>query len=135
MDTVKTALNFLLPKVLRKIQTDRAEGIVVTPLWKNQMFWPMLVNMLTANPVLLSHGDALLTQPDDKTPKHPLQKKMSLVVCRVSGKGGKHQDFLATLPPSSCHHGDKERKQKYNVYIQNGSGTHVRGRWIPFHPL
>ncbi|KAL8595146.1 hypothetical protein ACOMHN_013819 [Nucella lapillus] len=98
-------LQSLLSRALRKIQTDRAEGIVVAPLWKNLMFWPMLVNMLTANPILLSHRDALLTRPDNKTPKHPLRKKMSLVVCRVSRKGWKQQDFLTTLPPSSWRPG------------------------------
>ena len=61
----------LLCRVLRKIQRVQAEGMVVAPLWRSQKFWPSLTGMLTATPVLLSHRDALLTQPNDKKAKHP----------------------------------------------------------------
>ena len=57
--------------LLCKIQRDQAEGMVVAQLWRSQMFWPLLTGMLTATPVLLSHRNALLTQPNDKKAKHP----------------------------------------------------------------
>ena len=61
----------ILPQVLRKIMEERVTGIVVAPLWKNQAFWPMLMNMLTARPVPLSAREELLSQPCNKNLKHP----------------------------------------------------------------
>ena len=106
----------LLPRVLRKLQTDKAEGIVVAPLWKKQMFRPMLTSMLTMTPVLLSHRDSLLTLPSDKIQKYPLRNRLDILVCRVSGDGSKHLDFLETLPALSCRHGDLTSKQNVTVH-------------------
>ena len=76
----------ILPRVLRKIREERVTGTVVAPLWKKtQAFWPMLMNMLTARPVPLPAREELLSQPCNKNPKHPLRKKLALLVCKVSG--------------------------------------------------
>ena len=125
----------LLYRVLRKIQRDQAEGMVVAPLWGSKMFWPLLTDTLTATPVLLSHRDALLTQPNDKKAKHPLRKKLVLLVCKVSSVGSKHLEFLTTQPTSSCRHGDHELAGYMTCTTKSGQSTLMRGRRIHFHPL
>ena len=125
----------LLPRVLRKITSDQAEGIVIAPVWKNQLFWPMLTSMLRQHPVLLSSRESLLSQPSDSKLKHPLRKKLQLLVCNVSGISSAQVDFLRTLPTSSCHHGENPRKKCTTCTYASGIGTRVNGKWIQFRRL
>ena len=69
--------------MLQKIKRDKVSGVVVAPKWKNQPFWPVLMTMLTERLVLLSARETLLTQPSDMTLRHPLRKKLALLVCKV----------------------------------------------------
>jgi hypothetical protein len=125
----------LLARVLRKIITDKAEGVVVVPFWRNQVFWPMLARMLIQKPVLLSSREQLLTLPSDAKARHPLRKKLQLVVCNVSGNSCKNEDFLKTLPILSCGHGVHRHKECTMCILKSGVGTQVRDRWIPFRRL
>ena len=84
----------ILPRVLRKIREERVTGIVIAPLWKNQAFWPMLMNMLTARPVPLSAREELLSQPCNENLKHPRRKQLALLICKVSGTDSEVKDFL-----------------------------------------
>ena len=83
----------ILPRVLRKIREERVTGTVVAPLWKNPAFWLMLMNMLTARPVPLPAREELLSQPCNKNLKHPLRKKLALLVCKCHGQIQKSRTF------------------------------------------
>ena len=135
-DVIDCFLPFnLLCRVLRKIQRDQAEGVEVAPLWRSQVFWPSLTGTLTATQVLLSHRDVLLMQPSDRKVKHPLRKKLELLVCKVSGVDSKHLEFLTTQPTSSCRHGDHELAGCMTCTSKSGQSTLMRGRRIHFNPL
>uniref|UniRef100_UPI003AF4B147 reverse transcriptase-like protein n=1 Tax=Thiolapillus sp. TaxID=2017437 RepID=UPI003AF4B147 len=125
----------VLPRVLQKIKRDKASGVVVAPKWKNQPFWPVLMTMLTERPVLLSARETLLTQPSDMTLRHPLRKKLALLVCKVSGRDIDNKDFLKTQPNSSCRHGDTLQNTCTTCTSENGNGMLVKGKWIKFHRL
>ena len=125
----------ILPRVLRKIREERVTGIVVAPLWKNQAFWPMLMNMLTARPVRLSAREELLSQPCNKNLKHPLRRKLALLVCKVSGTDSEVKDFLRTQPSSSCHPGENPLNKCMMSTSDSGCGMHVKRKWISFHRL
>ena len=125
----------ILPRVLRKVKEDKASGIVVVPLWKNQPFWPLLLTMLTAQPVRLSARENLLTQPTNKGQKHPLRKKLVLLICRVSGIDSEVKDFLKTQPTWLCHRGENPRNKCMMCTSNSGHGTHVKNKWISFHLL
>ncbi|XP_050296332.1 uncharacterized protein LOC126736145 [Anthonomus grandis grandis] len=44
----------LLPKVLQKIVCDKAEGIVVAPLWISQPWYPLFLSLLNSPPIIQS---------------------------------------------------------------------------------
>ena len=125
----------LLCRVICKIQRDKVEGVVVASLWRSQMFWPSLTGTLTATQVLLSHRDVLLMQPSDRKVKHPLRRKLELLVCKVSGVGSKHMEFLTMQPISSRRHGNHKLARCMTCTSKSGQSTLMRGRRIHFHPL
>lgn len=43
----------LMSRVLQKIQQEKVEGVIVVLKWPIQTWWPMLMQMLTDNPILL----------------------------------------------------------------------------------
>ena len=54
----------LIPRVLQKLEQDKATGIVVIPRWPTQVWYSMAMRMLISCPVLLQHNARLLvTQP------------------------------------------------------------------------
>ena len=50
---------------------------------------------------------------DTETPAE--EKKLALLVCKVSGRDIDNKDFLKTQPNSSCRHGDTLQKKKKHV--------------------
>ena len=122
----------LVTKVLCKIMMDKATGIVVAPFWPAQPFYPMLANMLTQKPILLSSRQTLLQLPTHPENPHPLNRSLKLLVCAVSGKTTQSEAFLMTQPTSSWRHGVQKRRNRMNMSSKNGNGMHVKGRWIRF---
>ena len=74
-----------IPKVLQKIQTEKAKGILVAPKWPTQPWYPVLISMLIKEPVVLKPAKHLLSLPESPEVKHPLHTKMSLLICLLSG--------------------------------------------------
>lgn len=74
----------LLLRVLRKIQIDKAEGVVVAPLWPSQPWYPIFIALTIDEPIIFKPHENLLTCPYRNT--HPLSTKLSLVASRLSGK-------------------------------------------------
>lgn len=76
----------LLPRVLQKIRQEKASGVVVAPLWPTQPFYPVLMKLLSMEPVVLSAGTKLLYLTSHPKKLHPLRKKLKLMLCKVSGR-------------------------------------------------
>lgn len=74
-----------IPKVLQKIQTEKARGILVAPMWPTQPWYPILMSLLVKEPVVLKPAMNLLSLPESPETKHPLHMKMSLIICLLSG--------------------------------------------------
>lgn len=74
----------LVLRTLRKIVTDKAQGIVVVPYWPSQAWYP-LFNQLLISPVLILGPDhSLLSCPFRKS--HPLAEKLSLAAGILSAR-------------------------------------------------
>ena len=97
----------ILPKVLQKIQSDKATGLLVIPKWPTQSWWPRVMRMLTQVPIQLPTKKHLLTQPSQPSLVHPLYPKLVLLLCQVSGDSLKTVDFHSRLPNWSCSLGEK----------------------------
>lgn len=70
-------------RVLQKIITDQAEGILVVPLWPSQPWYP-LFSRLKQEEIIFKPDINLLSSPFRK--QHPLATTLSLVAARLSGK-------------------------------------------------
>lgn len=77
----------IIAKVLQKIREDRAEGIVVVPLWTSQNWFPVFQRMArdSSNWLYFQPNNNLLISPY-RSRKHPLAAKLTLVVASLSGK-------------------------------------------------
>ena len=76
----------VITRVLQKVRWDRAEGIIVVPLWPTQVWWPVLQTMTVGTPILLPNTTSLLSLPRHPGTRHRLLSKMRLMLCKVSGR-------------------------------------------------
>lgn len=74
----------IISRVLQKIILDKAEGIVVIPLWKAQCWYPLFRKMLIDRPLIFPPNQTLLISPFLSS--HPLWPKITLVAGMLSGK-------------------------------------------------
>ena len=124
----------LLPRCLQKIQQDKVKGVMITPLWPTQAWFPLLLQLLADRPWVIQPRSNLLKHPSHNHP-HPLHKDLSLVVCPVSGNISGACRFQQTLPKYLWHPGEKEHRNNMPPTSKNGWHFVVRDRWITLHPL
>lgn len=74
----------LITRVLQKVITDRAEGIVVVPQWPSQPWYPLLLKLSLNTPVILEPSRNLLSSASRQV--HPLAATLTLAAYKVSGK-------------------------------------------------
>ena len=125
----------IITKVLNKVLRDQAEGIIIVPNWPNQIWFPVLMRMITSCPIILHSRKSLLLQKQDPSLQHPLLPKMRLLVCSISGCPWKNRDFLKRLSTLSSMGGVKGQNDSTPHQSKNLLGTVVKGVWIPFLPL
>ena len=65
----------LIHRCLQKITADKAEGVIIVPMWPTQTYYPRLMSMLIQMPRLLPRKENLLRLPHSQK-SHPLWKKM-----------------------------------------------------------
>lgn len=69
-------------RVLRKTIQDREKGVLVVPMWPSHSWYPILT-------VTLPPSKNLLSLPKTAEINHPLHKKMSFLICLLSGNSSK----------------------------------------------
>ena len=90
----------ILGKVLAKVQQDGATGMLVTPLWPTQPWFPQPLELVIEHPRVLKPGKHLLQLQGKLDVLHPLHSKLSLLVTVISGQPSKVQAYLQQLQPS-----------------------------------
>ena len=123
----------LLPTVLQKVEQEQAQLVLVAPLWTTQAWFTKLLSLMTTQPVLLPKG--VLHLPQDPSQKHPLNNKLRLLACHLSGKPYETRMFQRTLPQSSCLHGDNPQKSNMGLISADGCYFAIRGRLMHFRHL
>lgn len=73
----------LISKVLRKIITDKAIGIVVIPYWPSQPWYPLWSKLVVSQQLIFKPDRNLLRSPFREC--HPLHADLTLVAARLSG--------------------------------------------------
>ena len=92
----------------------QAKGILVVPFWACQSWYPKLMRLLVASPLVISHRQTLLTLPVCQK-LHPLRKKFNMLACQLCGDSTKTEAFLRKQPtlsynPGASHHRSSIRK-------------------------
>lgn len=124
----------LIARLVAKLSLDQGECILIAPVWTSQSWFPAVMGMMMDIPLLLPKMMNLLTIPGtDKL--HPLQNKMWLMACRLSGKQYKVETFLRQLPESSWQLGDLEHKSSTRPTLSAGFSTVVKGKLITFKQI
>lgn len=124
----------LMAQCVKKIFHDKAEGIIVGPLWPTQPWFVHLLQMLVETPIIFHASDSLMTLPY-KAVLHPLRKNLNLVACRVSGNSTKSEEFQKTLPKFYLHRGEPAPKNNIKHISKNGFCSVVKDRLVRFNVL
>lgn len=72
----------IIIKLLKKIITDGAEGIVVAPVWPTQPWFPLYQCLLCLDPVILEPSNLVLFSSFNSE----IQPKLTLIAGRLSAK-------------------------------------------------
>ena len=121
----------IIGRCLRKIIQDRAEAIMILPLWPSQAWFPLLLGILIDNPRILPETSTILSLPY-KTKQHRLAGRMRMIACRVSGDCMKAKEFLRRQPKLSWHHGENPPRKAMKHTYKDGTYFVKADRRIQF---
>ena len=74
----------LILRILRKIIINKAEGVLVVPLWPSQPWYPLFNSLLKSPPLIFETDDNTLLSPH-RQEIHPLASKLSLMAGNLYG--------------------------------------------------
>ena len=122
----------LIGRVLAQTRQQKAELVLVAPVWKAQVWYQVLQEMLVHIPLLIPPKRDLIeaTHPEslpDVTPP--------LAMWVISGCDTKTARFRKGLRNSSWHRGDKNPPRHMTHSLESGQAGAVNGTVIPFHAL
>lgn len=125
----------IIQKVLKKVQEDKATGLLVVPHWPTQPWWPYLANMLIAPPLILPREKDTLHLLSNPDLLHPLYKAIKPLLCHLSGNTSQARTFQRQLQMSSYKHGRRVPKNNTNHTYNDGNSTVVNRKLILFQHL
>ncbi|XP_067670782.1 uncharacterized protein [Haliotis asinina] len=120
---------------LWKIRKDKAELVIITPVWQGQSWYLLLLEMAVTEPILLPRMRDLLYSPQNLP--HPLIENNTLVLVawKVSGVASRPEDFQKRLLSCSPANGDPAHKALTMLPGIGGVAGAIIGVLIPFQPL
>lgn len=124
----------LIARVLQKLKEDKAEALLIAPVWPTQSWWPGLLHLIYQPCFRRPKVDQCLYLPHKPGVKHRLTK-MSLGAFRISGQPPIAKVFQKS---TGCHTQvmeDKTAAQNSNIIAIFQKGSYSVGKTlIPFHP-
>ena len=120
--------------VLRKIEQDSAEGIIVVPYWPTQNWFAKFTRMCINDPVILFSRDA---QP---TLLHPWRPESELPTTRLLGAHVSGLRLRSTKSQTQqghyyWRHGDQARRNNMKGTSRNGIHFVINGSMTKCHPI
>ncbi|XP_021342020.1 uncharacterized protein LOC110442652 [Mizuhopecten yessoensis] len=121
----------LLGRVLQKVEEDVTQMILIAPLWTTQPWFPKLLRLVTAPPVILPNRlpCPLLQLRNNPTRQHPMQK-LRLIACKLSGRACDVREFRRQLPPSFLHNGGHPPRDNMGSISADGCLFASKGQLI-----
>ena len=102
---------------------------LVAPVWRSQVWYPVLLEMLVQEPLLL---------PASQTPIIPTHRVNQpevvppLAAWVISGIDSEARTFQRMLQNSSLHHGGQKHRSHMTPCLENGYAGVTRGIQVPF---
>ena len=118
----------LLGRVIQKMCEDRAELILVAPLFSSQPWFPPMLKQICGPSFVLPKTEQILYIPGTEKKHHLLT--MRLGAFRLSGNALSVQDYLKTLQTSSCYRGGLQHKNNMGHISRDGCSFVVNNRLI-----
>jgi hypothetical protein len=128
----------LLPKILRKIQTDRAQVTLIAPWWPAQVWWPILLQLAIDLPRLLPEIPHLVTFPQELSNQgRPLSRppKAPMLAWRLGSDVGQQLAFRQSLPLTSPATEQHCQSPPPLIASTIYSGLHRQPVWMPIRSL
>ena len=124
----------LLNRCLQKLENDKTLALLIAPVWPTQVWWPRLLSLLVANPLLLPQDKDFLILPQSGT-LHPLRNQMRLMACLLSGNTMKQEEYRSQLLDCSWHPGEEVLRNNTPGTSKNGQLFVSKGKSIIFNHL
>ena len=124
----------LISRCLQKVLRDKADCILIVPLWTTQTWYAEIMKLLIDYPLMLPRYEKLLTLVSSEK-KHPLIHKLQLIACRLSGDLSKTETFQIKQPIFYLPHGEKEHKNSISHISESGFHSVVKNRLIQFKQM
>ena len=125
----------LIGRVLKKVQADNANLIIITPAWQTQSWYPTLLQMSVQHPLLLPSTSDLLLNPNNEYHPLILNKGLRLVAWTVSGKGCLQRVYQEKLYHLSQLPGERVQHLITNRPGVSGTAGVLGDRLIPLEDL
>jgi hypothetical protein len=122
----------LILKVLRKLEDDQAEIVLITPQWPGQPWFPVVLRLAIADPVVLPHD--VLIMPTDPEQEHPIAH-LQLIAWRISAKGTDARDYRQGLQHLCYNLGAQRPRFNTRALGDDGIAGVCENTWIPYSLL
>lgn len=119
----------ILPS-LRKIQSEECLVCLIAPRWESQPWFPLLLSLLIAPPLVLPVCRNLLCQPTSRV-SHPTPGIFRLHAWLLCNNACKRQAFLSQLPEESIQPKDLPPTTSMTTGGKLGWIGVTEGKWIP----
>ena len=122
----------LVGRVLAQVRQQRAQLVLVAPVWKSQVWYPTLLAMLVRKPLLLPALPNLI-QPTHRVNQPDVTPTLAAWV--ISGIDSKVKNFQKRLQHSSWPPGGKRLQSHMTLTSENGLAGVTNGVVIPFQVI
>lgn len=118
----------IIGKVIQKLCEDKAEMILVAPIFPSQPWFPMMLRQISGHSYILPKTDKVLYLPG-KNKQHRL-KTMRLGAFYLSGNASSVLGYQKTLQILSYNHGDQQLGSNMGLISKDGCNFVINNRLI-----
>ena len=123
----------LIGRVLKKVEEQAVDLVLVAPVWPSQPWYPKLLSLLIAQPLRI-------LDPPEEVPHQVWEGLLPeitppLAVWHISGNTKQTREFQEKQQISSCLHGIRNHPSHMIHSVKNESAGILNGVLIPFQDL
>ena len=124
----------VLTKVFQFITHDKAQAVLMVPVFPSQKWWPLLLKNMVDFPRVLPANTRLFL-PWDPDWEHKLASKMTFITAKVSGKQQDREVFQQQLQNICLNNTAKAPKHDMVTFSKYGRNFVVNGIKIPLKSI